>query len=59
MIKIKSIENNLDWYLHLYIQMLEDISVEMEIPFPAKEEAYELFDNFNTDAGKDRHFIEK
>lgn len=39
--------------------MLEDISVEMEIPFPAKEEAYELFDNFNTDAGKDRHFIEK
>ena len=39
--------------------MLEDISVDMELPFPSKEEAYQLFDTFNSDAGKDRNFIEK
>jgi len=29
------------------------------MPFPSKEEAYELFDTFNNDLGKDGEFLEK
>jgi hypothetical protein len=39
--------------------MLEDISIDLEMSLPTKEEAYQLFDTFNTDAGKDRFYIEK
>lgn len=34
--------------------MLEDISIDLEMPIPTREEAYELFDTFNSDAGKDK-----
>ena len=42
-----------------FMQMLEDISIDLEMPFPTKEEAYELFDTFNSDGGKDKTNLEK
>lgn len=41
------------------MQMLEDISIDLEMTFPTKEEAYQLFDTFNSDAGKDKKYLEK